>query len=68
MATNSTEKDWEDIRKMPEHGTLQRDFGRLRSKLVERLSCAPGSESLLLCSISLAIRAVVYSATWRNMV
>lgn len=25
------EKDWEDIRKMPEHGTLLRDFGRLRS-------------------------------------
>ena len=26
----SPEKDWEDIRKMPEHGTLMRDFGRLK--------------------------------------
>ena len=28
----SPEKDWEDIRKMPEHGTLMRDFGRLKSQ------------------------------------
>lgn len=25
-----SEKDWEDIRKMPEHSTLMRDFGRLK--------------------------------------
>ena len=26
------EKDWEDIRKMPEFATLMKDFGRLRPK------------------------------------
>ena len=26
------EKDWEDIRKMPEHNTLMRDFGRIKSQ------------------------------------
>ena len=26
------ERDWEDIRKMPEHATLLRDFNRLRPK------------------------------------
>ena len=26
------EKDWEDIRKMPEHGSLVRDFSRMRHK------------------------------------
>lgn len=28
------EKDWEDIRKMPEFATLMKDFGRLRPKYV----------------------------------
>lgn len=30
MLLSHAEKDWEDIRKMPEHGTLMRDFGRLK--------------------------------------
>ena len=28
------EKDWEDIRKMPEHSSLVRDFSRMRHKYV----------------------------------
>lgn len=28
------EKDWEDIRKMPEHTSLVRDFSRMRHKYV----------------------------------
>ena len=30
-----SERDWEDIRKMPEHGTLQKDF---RKAKYERLT------------------------------
>ena len=29
-----TEKDWEDIKKMPEHSSLVRDFGRIKHKYV----------------------------------
>ena len=28
-----SEKDWEDIRKMPEHGTLQKDFRKAKYEL-----------------------------------
>ena len=30
----SVERDWEDIRKMPEYATLMRDFGKLKPTYV----------------------------------
>ena len=47
------EKDWEDIRKMPEHSSLVRDFSRMRNKYThcKRTTCIVAlltSESLSL--------------------